>query len=161
MEVASLTTIKKELQYRSHEELTTFMLRAAKFRKENKELLNYMLFEAHNEANYIEGIKSEMSNLFQEINTSSVYFVKKSIRKILRMVVKHIRFSGLKQTEAELLIAFCMEMRQLSLPLRESKVLINIYDRQLQNIHKALNSLDEDLQFDFQAGFEEVNRPLR
>ena len=42
----------------------------------------------------------------------------------------------------------------------ESKVLLNLYDRQLQNIQKALNYLDEDLQFDYQAELEAIYKPL-
>ena len=76
------------------------------------------------------------------------------------MVTKHIKYSGSKQTEAELLIFFCLEMRKLKLPFQESKVLINLYNRQLQNIQKALSYLDEDLQFDYQAELEEINRSL-
>lgn len=161
MESASLSTIKRELQHRSHQELVTCILGMAKFRKKNKELLNYLLFEAQNEVNYIEGIKADMVQLFGDVNTSSVYFAKKTIRKILRIVNKYIRFSGLKQTEVELLIAFCLEFRQLNLPFRESKVLLNIYERQLQNIRKAFDSLDEDLQFDYQAALKTVESPLR
>jgi hypothetical protein len=161
MEVASLSTIKRELQHRSHQELVTCILGMAKFRKENKELLNYLLFEAQNEVSYIEGVKAEMVQLFGDVNTSSVYFAKKTIRKILRIVNKHMKFSGLKQTEVELLIAFCLEFRQLNLPFRDSKVLLNIYERQLHNIRKAFGSLDEDLQFDYQAALKTVERPLR
>lgn len=161
MEVASLSTIKRELQHRSHQELVACILGMAKFRKENKELLNYLLFEAQNEVNYIEGVKDEIRQLFSEVNDTSVYFAKKTIRKILRIVNKHIKFSGMKQTEAELLIAFCMEMHQLDLPFRDSKVLLNIYERQIQKIHSALSSLDEDLQFDYQAALKTVERPLR
>ncbi len=161
MDVASLSSIKGELKHRSHQELVTYILGMAKFRKENKELLHYLLFEAQDEIQYIEGVKSEMTRLFRELNSASVYFAKKTIRKILRIVNKHIKFSGLKQTEVELLIAFCLEMRQLNLPFRESKVLLNIYQRQIHKIHSAMASLDEDLQFDFQADLEAIEKPLR
>ena len=76
------------------------------------------------------------------------------------MVTKHIKYSGIKQTEVELLIFFCQEMRKLKLPFHESKVLINLYNRQLQNIQKALNFLDEDLQFDYQVELEEIHKSL-
>ena len=76
------------------------------------------------------------------------------------MVTKHIKYSGAKQTEVELLIFFCQQMRKLKLPFYQSKVLINLYNRQLQNIQKALNFLDEDLQFDYQAELEEIHKSL-
>jgi hypothetical protein len=51
-------------------------------------------------------------------------------------------------------------MRELDLPYHESKVLVNLYNRQLQNIQKALSSLDEDLQFDYQSELENISKPL-
>ena len=94
------------------------------------------------------------------MNISSVYLAKKSIRRILRLVTKHIKYSGSRQTEAELLIFFCLKMRKLSLPFHESKVLTNLYDRQLNNINKALATLNEDLQFDYSTDLEEIYEPL-
>lgn len=160
MKIASLSEIKRELKERSQEELVELCMRVAKYKRDNKGLLNYLLFEAYDEESYVDVLKSEIELEFAEMNASSVYLAKKSIRRILRMVTKHIKYSGSKQTEAELLIFFCLEMRKLKLPFQESKVLINLYNRQLQNIQKALSYLDEDLQFDYQAELEEINRSL-
>ncbi len=160
MQIASLSEIKRELKERSQKELVELCIRVAKFKKDNKELLNYLIFEAYDEENYKNVLKSELESDFGEMNVASVYLAKKSVRRILRIVMKHIKYSGSKQTEAELLIFFCKEMRKLRLPFNESKVLLNLYDRQLQNIHKALRYLDEDLQFDYQAELEEVMKPL-
>ena len=160
MKIASLSEIKRELKERPHRELVDLCTRVAKFKRDNKELLNYLLFEAIDEENYKDVFKSEMETEFAEMNASSVYLAKKSIRRILRMVTKHIKYSGAKQTEVELLVFFCMEMRKLKLPFYQSKVLINLYNRQLQNIQKALNFLDEDLQFDYQTELEEIHKSL-
>lgn len=160
MQIASLSEIKRELKERSQQELVELCIRVAKFKRDNKELLNYLIFEAYDEENYKSVLKQELVLDFARMNVSSVYFAKKSIRKILRIVIKHIKYSGSKQTEVELLIFFCKEMRKLKLPFNESKVLLNLYDRQLVNIHKALGYLDEDLQFDYQAELEEVLKPL-
>lgn len=161
MQIASLSEIKKELRERSSQELMDISIRVAKFKKDNKELLNYLLFEAEDEENYKNILKSELEVEFTEMNVASVYIAKKSIRRILRIVMKHIKYSGLKQTEVELLIFFCSEMRNLRLPFRESKVLLNLYDRQLKNIQKAMSFLDEDLQFDYQAELNEIQKQLR
>lgn len=161
MHIASLSEIKRELKESSQQELVALCLRVAKFKKDNKELLNYLIFEAEDEESYKQVLKSDIELEFAEMNTASVYFAKKSIRRILRMVTKHLKYSGSKQTTVELLIFFCQQMRKLNLPFNESKVLLNLYDRQLQNIHKALAYLDEDLQFDYQAELEEVLKPLR
>ena len=160
MKIASLSEIKRELNERTPEELRAFCLRIAKFRKDNKELLNYLLFEAYDEENYKEVLKSEIEMEFAEMNASSVYLAKKSIRRILRKVTKHIKYSNSKQTAVELLIFFCQKMRELDLPYHKSKVLINLYNRQLQNIDKALSFLDEDLQFDYQSELEDISRSL-
>lgn len=50
---------------------------AGPFQKENKELLTYLLFEAHDTTAYINGVKAEMDSQFESINKSSVYFVKR------------------------------------------------------------------------------------
>ena len=160
MKIASLSEIKRELNERTPEELKAFCLRIVKFKKDNKELLNYLLFEAYDEENYKEVLKSEIEMEFAEMNTSSVYLAKKSIRRILRTVTKHIKYSNSKITAVELLIFFCQKMRELDLPYHESKVLVNLYNRQLQNIQKALSSLDEDLQFDYQSELENISKPL-
>ena len=160
MNIASLSEIKRELKERPHGELVDLCIRAAKFKRDNKELLNYLLFEAIDEENYKDVLKSEIEIEFAHLNASSVYLAKKSIRRILRIVTKHIKYSGAKQTEVELLIFFCQEMRKLKLLFYESKVLINLYNRQLQNIQNALNFLDEDLQFDYQAELEEIHKSL-
>jgi len=160
MKIASLSEIKRELNERTPEELRAFCLRIAKFRKDNKELLNYLLFEAYDEENYKEVLKNEIEMEFAEMNASSVYLAKKSIRRILRKVTKHIKYSNSKQTAVELLIFFCQKMRELDLPYHKSKVLINLYNRQLQNIDKALSFLDEDLQFDYQSELEDISRSL-
>ena len=46
MKASSINEIKKELEQRSNTELLSFCLRLAKFKKENKELLTFLLFEA-------------------------------------------------------------------------------------------------------------------
>jgi len=160
MKIASLSEIKRELNERTPEELKAFCLRIAKFRKDNKELLNYLLFEAYDEENYKEVLKNEIEMEFAAMNASSVYLAKKSIRRILRTVTKHIKYSNSKQTAVELLIFFCQKMRELDLPYHKSKVLINLYNRQLHNIQKALSFLDEDLQFDYQSELEDISNPL-
>ena len=45
-----LQDIKKEIQHLRPEQLAELCLRLARYKKENKELLAYILFEADNEA---------------------------------------------------------------------------------------------------------------
>lgn len=149
MKAASVTEIKKELNNRPPKELVEICLSLSKFKKENKELLTYLLYEKEDEASYIESVKTEMEIQFDEINKKSNYFIKKSTRKILRNVKKYIRYSKKKATEAELLIHFCRVLKRHHPQLERDTVLFNIYNRQIVLIRKAVSTLHEDLQYDF------------
>ena len=61
MKAASINEIKKDLERRDPKELLSYCLRLAKFKKENKELLGFLLFEADDISNYIENVKSEIN----------------------------------------------------------------------------------------------------
>ncbi|MEO8765874.1 MAG: hypothetical protein ABI416_16350 [Ginsengibacter sp.] len=148
MKAATIHDLKKELQSRNSNELLTFCVRLAKFKKENKELLTFLLFESDDINAYIENVKKETTGFFNEINNSNIYYIKKSVRKILRNLNKHIRFAGSKQAEAELLIHFCNDMVTFSIPLKKSKPLQNMYDTQSRKIDESLASLHPDLQYD-------------
>ena len=149
MKASSINELKQELVNTPAPALVDLCLRLAKFKKENKELLTYLLFEAHDTSAYIRSVKEEMSLQFAGINKSNVYFVKKTIRKILRTARKYIRYSGLAIVEIELLVYFCESMKELDISINKNPVLFNIYQNQLRNIRKALTGLHEDLQYDY------------
>ena len=156
MKAASVSNIKKELKHRSPEELLEICLRLSKFKKENKELLTYLLYEIDNEAAYIESIKAEIDQQFSEINKSSYYFIKKSVRKILRNIKKHSRYSTKKETEVELLIYFCRKLKTSGLALRYGTVLGNLYMRQVERVKKVLHDMHEDLQLDYREQLKSI-----
>ena len=54
-------------------------MRLTKFKKENKELLTYLLFEADDENGYVAGIKESLHLMFTEVNVKSLYITKKNI----------------------------------------------------------------------------------
>jgi hypothetical protein len=149
LKASSVNELKQELVNAPASTLVDLCLRLARFKKENKELLTYLLFESHDIPAYIKGVKDEMSVQFADINKSNVYFVKKSLRKILRIAKKHIRYSGNATVEIELLIHFCESMKELDIPIDKNPVIHNIYTGQLKNINKALKGLHEDLQYDY------------
>jgi hypothetical protein len=149
MKAASLKLIKTELDLLHPERVKALCLLMAKFRKENKELLSYLLFESDDERTYIKDVKSEMDDLFVELNKNNMYLAKKSIRKILRIANKYIKYSGSKQTEVEILIHFCNKLRNTGISLSQNTVLGNIYIRQINKINNAVSSLHEDLQYDY------------
>lgn len=149
MKASTINELKQELINTPAPALIELCLRLARFKKENKELLTYLLFESHDISGYIKNAKQEMALQFADINKSNVYFVKKSVRKILRTAKKHIRYSGSETVEVELLIYFCESMKGLNIRPDKNPVLFNIYQNQLKNINKALKGLHEDLQYDY------------
>jgi len=149
MKAATVSQLKKELVHRNPEELLELCLRLSKFKKENKELLTYLLFEADNEEGYIASVKEEMDDLFSGINTASYFYIKKSIRKILRNLKKYIRYSGNKETEVVLLLYFCEKLKEFRPSIQRNTTLMNLYNRQLLFIEKKIVLLHEDLQYDY------------
>ena len=156
MKAISVSHIKKELEHLSSDELTELCLRLAKFKQENKELLTYLLFEAHDEVGYIEAVKTEVDAQFEEINTSSYYYMRKSVRKILRIIKKFARYSLKKETEVELLLHFCLRLTSLQPSIFNNVTLTNTYHRQLAQIKKIMNTLHEDLQYDYRFKLDEL-----
>ncbi|MEO7991617.1 MAG: hypothetical protein ABI663_18840 [Chryseolinea sp.] len=158
MKAASVNEIKKAIQDLDEKEVQDFCLRLAKFKKENKELLTYLLFEAQDENAYVESVKEEMNELFATVPKSNVYLIKKVLRKILRTVNKQIRYSGVNETEVMLRIFFCMKMKKSGISLQSSLVISNLYNQQIKKISAALSKLDEDLQFDYARDFEYISK---
>jgi hypothetical protein len=145
MKAATLNEIKKDLYNLPHREAADLCLRLAKYKKENKELLTYLLYESVDEEAYKTQIKDEMDVLFAEINYANIYYTKKGFRKILRMANKFIKYSGIKSTEIELLIYYCKKLKHAKVSIYKSQQMVNLYERQIQRIQKALATLHEDL----------------
>ena len=156
MKAVSIVTIKKELQHRSSDELIQLCLRLARFKKENKELLTYLLFESHNETSYIESVKNYMDEEFKTINTDSYFYIRKSVRKILRNIKKFVRYSQKKETEVELLLYFCQKLKNFKPSIKRSTQLQNMYNRQILLSKKIISSLHEDLQYDYNIMLEDI-----
>ena len=135
MKAATVHEIKQELSTTKPAQLAELCLRLARFKKENKELLTYLLFEAHDEAAYIASIKQDVDQQFTDINLSHLYFAKKSLRKILRGIGKHVRYMGSKQAEVELLIHFCTKLNESGIPIRKNTVISNMYDTQVKRYY--------------------------
>jgi gas vesicle protein len=151
MQSASLSEIKKELQTLHPSQLLELCSKLAKYKKDNKELLNYLLFQTHNETQFIENVKTEMTELFGDMNTTNLYFAKKTIRKILRLANKHA-------TNIELLVHFCKALNDTKIEFRKSPVLYNLYKAQLKRINDSMKTLHEDLQYDYQKEIDLLNK---
>lgn len=156
MKTATVTELKKELNFQSQQELIELCLQLSKFKKENKELLTYLLYESSNEQGYIQSVKDEIEQLYSEINTRNYYFIKKSIRKILKRVKTYIRYSKKKETEIELLIHFLQQMKKVSPSIKYNTTLQNLFNRQVVSINKSMEKIHEDLQYDFQIELDNL-----
>ncbi|CAL2078241.1 conserved hypothetical protein [Tenacibaculum dicentrarchi] len=156
MEIATIKALKDELKHKNQNELLEICLQLIRFKKENKELLTYLLFEADNEQGYILAIKNEMDVLFENINTKSYFFIRKSARKILTKTKKYIRFSKNKEIEVELLLHFCIKLKNLKPSIKNSPRLQNILETQVKLIQKIVATLHEDLQYDYSLELEKL-----
>lgn len=153
---STLSSVKKELQHLDKQELIALCLRLAKYKKENKELLTYLLFEEGNDTDYITSVKDEVDELFLTINRSSVYLIKKTVRKILRILNKYIKYASKPNVEVELRLYFCKKMRNNGIPTKHSLALANIYRREAERVEKAYEKLHEDLQFDYEEDLQQL-----
>ena len=154
MKASTISTLRKELISLPPGDVIAVCMRLAKFKKENKELLSYLLFDSNNEAEYIVSIKQEIDLQFAEINKDHLYFAKKSIRKIVKNTNKYIKYSNVKQTEVELIIYFCLKLKKSGIHYKSSTSLNTLYANQVRKAKLAIATLHEDLQFDY---LEELN----
>lgn len=157
MNVNTISDLKKELSALPVSEVMAICLKLAKYKKENKELLNYLLFDANNEHEYISNIKKEIDLQFSEINRSQMYYAKKSLRKIVKTTSRYIKYSGQKQTEVELLIYFCTQLRKSGIRFESINSLNNLYTNQVRKIQLAIATLHEDLQHDYLEELQTLN----
>ncbi len=156
MKAVTVKQLKDELSHKSANDLKELCLHLARFKKENKELLTYLLFESHDEDAYIQSVKDQMDELFTDINTKSFFYIRKSMRKILTLTKKYIRYSKKKETEAELLLYYCKKLKAFRPSIKRSTRLQNVFESQVKLIKKAIDKLHEDLQYDYQLELDDL-----
>ena len=149
MKTSSLIELKKELSLLPPNMITDICMKIVKYKKENKELLHYLLFYAHDEQSYIDEVKKEITALFKDSTMFTLSLSKTKIRKILKITDNYIRYSKLKQTEIELRMHLCVEIKNTPVIRHADKSLTNLYQQQIWKIYKALGRLHADLQHDY------------
>jgi len=127
-----------------------------KFKKENKELITYILFEENNEELYIESVKNEIDAAFISLNKDSLYIAKKNIRKIIRIANRYIKYSSKNTTESNILIHVVYKIKESGLDLTKSQALHNLFLSILKRINKSISTMHEDLQYDIQKQLSAV-----
>lgn len=151
---AGIRELKAELELLHPDKIRSLCLQLARYKKENKEYLSYLLFMSDDHHQYAQDIKVAMDDSFKGLNTSTGYLSAKGLRKILKTTNKFIKFSADKQVEAEVLSHFCLNMLQSGVRIHSSTVLSNMYEKLLERIVKAANTLHEE-----QA--EDIHRSLQ
>jgi hypothetical protein len=158
MKATSLQEIKKELQELPPDKLLELCLVMAKYKKDNKEFLGYLLFEAHNKTNFIIEVKSEIDMQMAALQKqSNLYYVKKGLRKTLRILSKYSKYAGDKTLTAELYIYFCSKLKGSGIPYHKNKLIVNLYQAQLKKINALVNSFHEDLREDYRSDLERIS----
>jgi predicted PolB exonuclease-like 3'-5' exonuclease len=156
MKAASISEIKSSLKQMPQEDILEICLRLARFKKENKELLSFLLFEQDQLPVYLDAVKEEMDIDFAGMNKSNVYLAKKTIRKVLRNTNKHIRYTQSAEAEIELLLHFCTSLKSFQSTFQKSHSVTNLYQNQLKKIRAVLNTLHEDLQHDYESALKRL-----
>ena len=157
MKASSISELKKELHELPAKQLVELCLHLAKYKKDNKEFLDYLLFQAHDKPSFVSAVKTEIDGHFEELKTqANLYYVKKSLRKLLRLITKYCKYIGDKALGADLHIYFCQKMKASGIPYHKSQLLINMYEQQLKKINTLISSLHEDLQQDYLNDLEKI-----
>lgn len=160
MKLAGIAEIKQELKSLTANEVCELCLRLARYKKDNKELLAYLLFDAHDVDSYTRQIKEYIDEAFKEINRSNLHLVKKTLRSILKKVNKYVSFTLSKQTEIELRLYFCETLQTSGIAFHKNKALVNMYLQQIKKIKAALAGLHEDIQYDYIKPLEQLQKTL-
>jgi hypothetical protein len=157
MKAVTIKEISQELLNLTPKELRDLCLRLARFKKENKELLTYLLFESSDEASYVASVEREIDLQFEQVNKKSYYFIKKGLRRILLNTGKYIRYSHNRKTEVDLLIYYCSKLKRFTPSIQRNAALRNLYLRQIAAIREKIGSLHEDLKYDYELEVEALN----
>jgi len=157
MKAASINELKQELTTLPAKKLLELCLRLARYKKENKELTGYLLFDADNERAFIDSLMAESGLMFSQLPYNN-YQLAKSLRKILRLLGKYLKFMASGEAEVEVMINFCRNYVQYVDKRASSnyKPLRLIFTRQLDKIRKSITKLHEDLQFDYSQEFNNM-----
>lgn len=155
MKAASTQQIKEELRSLPAKEVVDLCLRLARFKKESKELLSYILFDSADKEGYVNSIKHEINDAFATLPQSH-YFIKKNLRSLLKNITKYSRYIGEKEAEAELRLHFCRAMKLHGLANHKHQATMNIYTGQLDKIQGLIHALHEDVQYDIQTALNEL-----
>lgn len=152
---AALREIKKELGHLNQAQLAEICLRLAKYKKDNKELLSYLLYNADDPLSYADEVKTLLEPDFKTL-PRGYYASTKSLRKILRTLNRNAKYTANKEAELDLLLWFCKNFLEHADIRSSHKPLQNLFNRQVEKVLKIVPKLHEDLQFDYQQEIDKL-----
>jgi DNA repair protein RadC len=152
MHSATIDTIKTELKQLPPREVLDLLLRLARFKKENKELLTYILFESAN----VEQVKKEIAGEMLEIDGLPAYQYKKQFRKIQRKINKPIKYIGNKSATAELYLHMVRMISEKKKTISLATFLDKILQQYIIKIEKLLPGIEDDLAADMRKQLKQI-----
>ncbi len=142
-----LNELKKDLANCTDKQLVDHLLSLARLKKENKEMLSYLLGYGGRPLEYGEVYKSLIDDCFTDISENP-YFAKKTLQKIKRIISKYYRFTSSRQGEAELyahfLEGFCKHIH----PDTRHKQVLGIGIFALKKLNAIAAQVHEDISGD-------------
>jgi hypothetical protein len=161
MKTASIHQLKSEMLAMEPHQIIDICLKLAKFKKENKEYLDYLVWGLVDSEQYVEDLKLEISEMFQNIQADrNFYFVKKSIRKIQRFVNRYCKYLIEKELCCELRLFYVERLIQFIQDWNYQSHAQKIVQTELGKIKAFIGKLHEDYQFDYTLRYEELKAKM-
>ena len=157
VKAASIDEIKKELQQLPPKKAMELVLRLARFKKENKELLSYLLFEAGDTAGYIQSIEIQIREQLNELSAVRTSEQKKGARRVLRLINRQAKYIGTKEAHVQMLHFYCVQFAEIFGYPDLANTLATIFLQQLNKIMKLIPQIDEDLRHDYERWLESLD----
>lgn len=162
MNLPTLAELKKQLMLLDQKELVALLTDLAKFNKDNKTLLYFKVQERDDPGLFVqESIRELDAEFLKGYYSNSYHTAKKSAQRIRRRLNKLLSINKDKAVHADLLIAFCKSMKEYGYLDFRHPVIDNLYAQQVRKLEKTLESLHEDIQYDYEATVLELKSQMR
>lgn len=155
-----LNELKKDVQGLPHPELVRLLMRMARLKTENKELLHYMLYYENDPLSYANELKQEVLLPFEEAFTHS-RVLSKRIRKSLKIIARFTRFSSNREGESDLLLSLVENYLETYRYEYRQLVLARMVVRCLKKVYDNFDRIHEDYRADYSGRYNEALNLLR
>jgi hypothetical protein len=98
----------------------------------------------------VSSLKLEIDELLSSIEKGPISPIKKQIRRVIRLINRHVKYIGTKVSHVELLLHLCEQLKEHEQDLLSSSKIYSLYELQLNKVRKLLPAVDDDLQYDYE-----------